>query len=81
MGDFTTKDGTSYKHLIKRVRVVQKRWTPRCDVFDADTGEQLLNISRVELDITRDHPGVRLTISAELEYEGDAEIVEGASNG
>lgn len=65
------------KYLIKRVRVIQKRGTTFCDVFDADTGEQLLNIYRVELDITREIPAVRLTLAADLEYEGDAEIAQG----
>lgn len=66
------------KYLIRRVRLVQREGMNWCDVFDADTGEQLLNVHRVELDVTGDGALVRITVGASLEYEGDAVIVEGA---
>ena len=47
-------------------------------VFDLVTGEQLLNVYRVQIDVSRTEPTrLTLTIGAPFEYEGPIEFLTG----
>lgn len=63
---------------LRKIRIVQRspHGSPRgLEVYDGETGEKLLNVYRIELDLSRERTLLRLTLGVEWEYEGVAEIV------
>lgn len=66
--------------MKRGIRIVNKTGRPSdTDVYDMETGQKILNVMRVELDITQGHLDVKVTLCGPIEYEGPATIVEGES--
>jgi hypothetical protein len=66
---------------LRKIRIVQSDPHGRpsgLDVYDAETGEKIPNVYRVEVDLTRNDLAahVRLTLGVEWEYEGVAQVEE-----
>lgn len=63
--------------LIPSVRIVTKNGNPKMtDVYDLRTGLKIINVKRIELDVSRENIDVRITTLGAVEYEGPATIIE-----